>query len=235
MRDRHAHDHGRPGRFGGARLGHRCLARRCLAGRCLGHGLGHLRLRRLDGCLRHDLVGRLVLAQPLEGGLAHIAAAGPAGELDLGHQLGPRPMTVAFAGRAGAGGERAGLAFDRPKLGQQLANLRFAETGADLADIDQLLAAMDAHQQGAHFLGFAGPAADHHLMAGAGLDLQPACAAARSVGRGELLGDDAFEAHARRRFQDGHARGLEMLDIAQRLMLALEPVQQLPPAAPCAR
>ena len=222
MRDRHAHDHGRPGRLGGARLGRRWLARRCLR-----DWLGHLRLRRLDGCLRLDLVGRLVLAQPLERGLPHIAAAGPAGELDLGHQLGPCPMNAAFPGRAGAGGERAGLAFDRPKLGQQPANLRFAEAGADLADIDQLLAAMDADQQGTHLLGFAGPAADHHLMAGAGLDLQPVSDAARSVGRGELLGDDAFEAHARSRFQHGRARGLEMLDIAQRRMLALEPVQQL--------
>ena len=86
---------------------------------------------------------------------------------------------------------------------------------------------MDADQQRAHLLGFAGPAADHHLMAGAALGLDPVPAAARSVGRVELLGDDAFEAHAAGRFQHGVARGLEMLDIAQRLVLALEPVQQL--------
>ena len=211
MGDRHAHDDGRPGRWRSP------LCRDGLARCGLRDRLGHLRLRRLDGRLRLDLVGRLVLAQPLEGGLADIAAAGPAGELDLGHQLGPSPMDVAFPGRAGAGGERARLAFDRPELGQQPANLRLAKAGADLADIDQLLAAMDADQQRAHFLGFAGPAADHHLMAGAGLGLQPASAAARSVGRVELLGDDAFEAHARSRFQHGRARGLEMLDIAQRL------------------
>ena len=64
-------------------------------------------------------------------------------------------------------------------------------------------------------------------MAGAALGLDPAADAARAIGRVELLGDDAFEAHAAGRFQHRIARRLEMLDIAQRRMLALEPVQQL--------
>ena len=55
-----------------------------------------------------DLTGVLVLAQAAEGGMTQILVAGPAAELDLGHQL--RLDVADLARRVGAQafGERAG-------------------------------------------------------------------------------------------------------------------------------
>ena len=140
-------------------------------------------------------------------------------------------MHVGFLARARAGRERALLAFDLAQARHQLAHHRLAEARADAADMDQLLvlamSAMHADQQRAQPLALAGPAADHHLVAGPALGLDPAADAARAIGRIELLGDDAFQVHATRRFQHRVARRLEMLDILQARMLALEPVEQL--------
>src|SRR5581483_8359128 len=128
--------------------------------------LGFLRLGRRLG---DDLVGRLVRAQALEGRLPHVAVAGPAGELDLGHQLGLGPVQVALVARAGRLVERALLAFDVPELRQQLLHHAFAETGTDPADIDELVAAMHADQQRAQLLALLRPAPDHHFVAGPAL------------------------------------------------------------------
>ena len=140
-------------------------------------------------------------------------------------------MHVGFLARAGAGRERALLAFDLAQPRHQLAHDGLAEARADAADMDQLLvlavSAMHADQQRAQPLALAGPAADHHLVAGPALGLDPAAGAARAIGRIELLGDDAFQVHATRRFQHRVARRLEMLDILQARMLAPEPVEQL--------
>ena len=64
---------------------------------------------------------------------------------------------------------------------------------------------MHADQQRAQLPGLAGPAADHHLLAGAALGLDPVSGAARAIGRVERLGDDAFEVHAAGRLQHGIA------------------------------
>ncbi len=56
---------------------------------------------------------------------------------------------------------------------QELARRLLAEAGADPADIDQLLAAMHAHQQRAKLLARHRPAADHDLVAGPALGLDP--------------------------------------------------------------
>ena len=139
-------------------------------------------------------------------------------------------MHVGFLRRAGTGRERAGLARHGTQLRHQRAHHALAEAGADAADIDQFavlaLAAMDAGEQRAQAAAFAGPAADHHLVAGAALGLGPAITAAGLVGRVQLLGDDALEVHAAGRLQHRIAAGLEMIDVAQARMLALHTVEQ---------
>ena len=60
----------------------------------------------------------------------------------------------------------------------------------------------------------AAPAADHDFMAGAALGLGPGLRAARTVGRAEAFGDDAFEMHAAGGLQHGIARPRKMVDIA---------------------
>jgi hypothetical protein len=62
----------------------------------------------------------LSATQPLEGGLAHVAGAGPARELDLGHQLGPQPSAPRSGlpsahSLAGGEGTRVGGSFLRPR------------------------------------------------------------------------------------------------------------------------
>ena len=89
------------------------------------------------------------------------------------------------------------------------------EAGAHAADIDQLLAAMDAGQQRAQPSALAGPAADHHLVAAAALGLGPVPAASGLVRRIEALGDDAFEMHPAGRLQHRIAGRLEVIDVAE--------------------
>ena len=222
MRDRHAHD---DRRTRGLRLRLAC-ARAGLAG----HRLCHLDLLRLRGHFRLDLLGRLVAAQPLKGSLTDIARAGPPGELDLGHQVGPRPMHVGFLGRARARGEGAGLALDLAQLRDEGAHHALAEAGADAADIDELpalaLAAMDARKQRPQTPAFAGPAADDHLVARPAFGLGPAAAATRSIGRIELFRHDPFEVHAAGRLQHGIARRLEVIDEAQAGVFVFHPLEQ---------
>ena len=90
------------------------------------------------------LFGGLVFAQTFEGGLADHARAGPAGELDLGdeHRLDPIPVLL-FAGRILAG-ERALVGGVRFELLEQVLGIARVEAGADLADMDQMIAAIDA-------------------------------------------------------------------------------------------
>ena len=112
-------------------------------------GFGDLGLGRRGRLLGLDLLGRLVLAQALEGGLAHHAVAGPAGELDLGHQLRLQPSARRglLARRAVAGEGRSSSAASSFSRGSSRVDLVGAEAGADAADIDEMLAAVDADQQ----------------------------------------------------------------------------------------
>ena len=159
-------------------------------------GSAQLRLVGWRGRLGLDLRRGLVLAQALERGLAHIAVAGPAGELDLGDQFGLRPVHVALPCAARPAGERAVLRLERPAAcGSSGATLSRAEAGADPADIDQL-AVRDARRPSASGTGrlrsvqppitTSWPA--RHLAL-----VQSRCG--RTVGRVEPLGDDALELH----------------------------------------
>ena len=60
----------------------------------------------------------------------------------------------------------------------------------------------------------AAPAADHDFMACAAFGLAPGLRTARTVGRAEALGDNAFEMHAAGRLQHCIAGPRKMVDIA---------------------
>src|SRR6202000_2752105 len=118
--------------------------------------------------------------------------------------------------------ERTLLRFVPLQLRQQALDDVLAVAGADLADIDEMPAAMHADEQRAEAAIGLAPAADHHLVPGAAFGLGPVAAAARFVRRGEILGDDAFQVHAAGRLQHRIARGLEMLDEADQRLLLVE-------------
>jgi hypothetical protein len=160
------------------------------------------------------LVGGLVLAQRLERALADHARGGEARELDLGDELRPGPADVGLpAWRAGSG-ERALAGLELCEARQHAGHLVAAEARADPADIDQLVTVVDADQQRSELARLAGPAADHHLVAGAAFGLLPALAAIGAVGRVEALRHDPLQRHAAGRLQDRLAGHLEMVDVA---------------------
>ena len=123
--------------------------------------------------------------------------------------------TPASLARRADAGERRLSARHRLQARQQRLDLRLAEAGADAADIDEMIAAMDADQQRAETarrsslqppITTSCPA--RHLA------LVQVVAAARPIGRVEPLGDDAFERQLAGRAQHRIAAGLEMLDKA---------------------
>ena len=155
--------------------------------------------------------GRLVLAQALEGGLPNHAVGGPSGELDLGDELGLDPMDVGPFCGAPIAGEWRLLSPPRPSAAAA-ARLTFvgAESGADAAHIDEMVAAVDADQQRAE------PAVRRVVQPpmttswpARHFDFIQVSAASRDVGRVGLLGDDAFQRQPAGRSQDGFAAGLE--------------------------
>ena len=149
--------------------------------------------------LADDGLGRLVVAQALEGGMAERAGGGPLGELDLGDQLrlGEDGALLRLAALEGAD-----LAAQRLEaLGEQPQHV-LGEAGPDLAGEAQVaivaLPLPVADQQRADPAAAATltgqPAADHDLLAAHVLDLEPVAAAlAGPVGRGEAFGHDSLE------------------------------------------
>ena len=85
--------------------------------------------------------------RPLKAAWRTMAVAGPAGELDLGHQL--RAYPVGACPRRGASapsnGDLVGLQRLEPR--QEPGHRVAAEAGADPADVDQLAVAVDARDQ----------------------------------------------------------------------------------------
>ena len=99
------------------------LLRRGLLGGALAVG-GVLRLAGWGGfcgILAHDLLRVLVLAQPLERGMAQDAVAGPFGEGHLADQLRLQPVAA------------AGLGAARRVLEGRLRDLQLVHAGAQLA------------------------------------------------------------------------------------------------------
>ena len=110
---------------------------------CFAPGIGRRRrqlgILQRDRILGPDFFGRLVLAKTLEGGLADHARAGPAGKLDFSDENGLHPIPVALlAGRILAG--KGALVGDiRLELPEESLGIARVETGANLADMDQMI------------------------------------------------------------------------------------------------
>jgi len=223
MTDRHAHHH----RAFRCSRGRDTTNRAVFRPRCSRRWCRHLRLFRRCRLFGHHLVRRLVLTQPLERCLSDVARAGPAREFDLGHEVRAQPVHIGFFRRRVLAAERTlacsiGFQFRHQPLHHVL-----PETRADIADIDQMIAAMDARHQRAEFAGIALPAAEYHLMPGAAFRFDPVHGAFRAIRRIEPLGDDAFQRHPARRAQHRIAAGLEMFDVTDIAMRgALDAVLQ---------
>ena len=120
---------------------------------------------------------------PLKAAWRMLPPSGPAGELDLGHQLRLHPMDPAPRRDGDPPCERDSVARQLLQPGQQLAHLRRAEAGADAADMAPVAHRDTPRRSASGSWRPRRPAADHHLMAGAALRLDPASAAARPIGR----------------------------------------------------
>ena len=158
------------------------------------------RARRLRHAARlaHDLGGRLVLAEALERGMAQQAVAGPLGERDLGHQLRLHPVRAARGRARAVRRERGGAPLEPAQARAQALEGGVVEAGADAAGVDETaVAVVHAEEQraklGARTLRV-GIAADHELLPGHALHLEPRRSPAGRVGRVPPLGDDALEA-----------------------------------------
>ena len=154
---------------------------------------------------RHRLLaphlGRLlVLAEALVGGRAQAAVVRPLDELDLGDELRLDPDDVALADPRHLRhlAERRRVALERLQLLQQPVDLAVVETGADVADVDELAALVGREDERAErpcaTALAARVAGDHELLAAVALDLQPlARAPAREVAGAEPLRHDPLE------------------------------------------
>ena len=162
---RHAHDDAAIGSGG------RCP---CGLGAMRGSRLGDVDLVGRRGRLGFDLLGRLVLAKPLERGLPDHACAGEPSKLDLSHQFGLQPMHPGLLARRILAAERIRLGCRSLELRHQARDLVGTVARSDVADVDQVIAAINAGHQRSELAAIAVPAADDHLVSGAALGLGPA-------------------------------------------------------------
>ena len=184
--------------------------------------------------LRPHLTRRLVLAQAFECGLPHHAIAGPARELDLGDQLRLDPGPVLALARRVLAAERASISLQRVELLEQGAGVALVEARADAARMDEVIAAVHADQQRAQVVRAAAPAADHHLLAGAALGLEPGLGASGLVRRTGALGDDAFEIEVAGGLEDGITGSERCSTYLIWLLMPPFARQQLPEPSLCA-
>ena len=155
----------------------------------------HLLEQRIRGFAR-DLSRGLVLAQALERWSAHHAVDGPFGELDLGDEARLHEHRLARQLRRICKWVCVAHQWTQPL--RQRAKRRFGEAGTDAPRIPEFSVLIEAHQQRPDPLGaapFAGnPAADHQLLAGGVLELDPRPGApAGLIARIDPLGDDPFK------------------------------------------
>src|SRR4051794_2000275 len=131
-----------------------------------------------------DHVARgLVVAQPLEAGMAQAAVAGPLGEADLCDELGPDPGHVALADRVRVGERRTVRAQGLEPVADGVER-GVAEARADLARVAQPIPVVDAEQERAE----ARPrsarrrvAAHDELLPVLALELEPVVGASRGI------------------------------------------------------
>ena len=100
-----------------------------------------------NGMFRPHLLGGLILAQSFEGGLANHAGTGPAGELDLGDQNRLHPGPVGLLAWSVLAGKRTLVGRVGLELFEQVFGVARIEAGADLPDMDEMVAAINAGDQ----------------------------------------------------------------------------------------
>ena len=149
----------------------------------LGTGRGRRQLSVLgrDGMLGSHFLGGLVFAKPFEGGLAdHAAPVQPANSISATSTGFTQVQSRCLRGASlpAKGLLSVGVRLELP---EQVLGIARVEAGADLADMDEMVAAIHAGDQRAQVGCAAAPAADHHLMAGAAFGFGPGLGAARAV------------------------------------------------------
>src|SRR6516165_4195858 len=166
----------------------------------------------------HDLAGALVLAQPLEGGVAQDLIGGPAGEFDLGDESRLDPMD-ALARRLLRQDYRRVLDDQRVEPLAQIGETLGTKAGADASRIAQCSRRIVVtREEGAKALALAfriGKADHGDFLTIAAFNLEPAAAAPGTIGRVAALGDDAFETEAARLTKNRRALALLVVAIAQ--------------------
>src|SRR5581483_8951622 len=165
----------------------------------------HAVILRLHGRLAAHGPRRLVVAEPLERRRAQVPVVRPLEELDLADELRLDPDDAALPDLR-LGGERRRFAAQRLELRAQLVDRALAETGADVADPHEVLAAPDAEDERAEAARATAlalrPAADHELLPAVSLHLEPVAAALPLlVARSRLLRHDALELLLARRLE----------------------------------
>src|SRR5579875_455069 len=147
--------------------------------------------------LPDHLGGGLVLPQAEVAGVAQASGARPFGEGELGDERRLDPGDVALADRVGLA-ERRALTSQRAQPPAELTERVAVEAGADLARVAQVAMTVVVAEEQRAELGPAaargGDAADHELLAGLALELQPGAGAGRAIGAVRALGDDALPA-----------------------------------------
>src|SRR6266436_2922902 len=160
----------------------------------------------------------LVLAQPLEGGVAQDRVGGPAGKFDLGDKRWSNPMNALARSVLGQN-DRRGARTESIEPFAQIGEPRCAEARADASCIPQCSRRIIvAGEQGAKALAPAfgiGEADDDKFVAIAAFDLEPGSAPPRAVRRIAALRDDAFEAKAGRLAKNGRALAGLVVAVAQ--------------------
>jgi hypothetical protein len=106
--------------------------------------------------------------------MAQAAVARPLAEADLGDEPGLHPRRVRLADHVG---ERRALAAQRREALREVAQGRSREAGPDLARVAQVAVLLVVAEQQGPEIGAAAPrrgvAADHQLLLGRALELQP--------------------------------------------------------------
>src|SRR5580704_16353314 len=161
-----------------------------------GWGEGCVGRRFPQVCRVHDLLGPLVLAQPLERGVAQDAVGGDVAVPDLRDEARLGPVHALFRHSLGQRDRRV-WTDDRIEASAQLDKLRGIKPGADPPGIterpDRIVI---GEQQRAEPLPAAlgiGKADDDELVIVEAFDLEPVGAAAGAGGLVAALRDDAFE------------------------------------------
>ena len=180
------------------------------------------RLLQMLGHFAHDLLRRLVLAQPNEARVPQDAVVGELGEGDFGDELRLDPVRALAVGARHL--DRRLVDRERLHPLHQLLDQLGVEAGADLADIGELAAVLRRQQQRAEAAALVAfrPADDDEFLALDAFDLEPVAGARAAVGRARLLRDDALAALLADRVEHLLAAADDMVAVEDRRRHAFE-------------